>query len=176
MCVWMVQKDAATAAAVSRMKTMSQPGTAEADELPWCCICNEDATLRCRGCDGDLYCQRCFRSVSVFPHTCTVCRSAVTRPMPNYLSKQLIDDIFVCCFWYMLPWPIGWTVVALCLWPVCLSVCVCVHTGSCMHMGLPSEAFSNQLAVECFSVWCWSLFINYPVGTQICSAKDHYVH
>lgn len=26
----------------------------------WCIICNDDATLRCLGCDGDLYCQNCW--------------------------------------------------------------------------------------------------------------------
>ncbi|PSN63461.1 hypothetical protein BS50DRAFT_577204 [Corynespora cassiicola Philippines] len=26
----------------------------------WCIICSDDATLKCIGCDGDLYCQKCW--------------------------------------------------------------------------------------------------------------------
>lgn len=37
--------------------------TAETEELPWCTICNEDAIVRCKGCDGELFCRTCFKEV-----------------------------------------------------------------------------------------------------------------
>ena len=53
------------------------------EELPWCCICNDDATLRCYDCDDDLYCERCFRDghqqFHLFDHKYVV----FTRPTQN---------------------------------------------------------------------------------------------
>ncbi|KAK6336458.1 hypothetical protein TWF696_002010 [Orbilia brochopaga] len=42
-------------------KTIKQQVDDLADDVEhWCCICNEDATLKCLGCDDDLYCTACF--------------------------------------------------------------------------------------------------------------------
>lgn len=40
----------------------TSPTTADLDAQisTWCVICNADATLRCIGCDGDLYCRDCW--------------------------------------------------------------------------------------------------------------------
>ena len=35
-------------------------GLTDEDIETWCIICNDDATLRCIGCDGDLYCSNCW--------------------------------------------------------------------------------------------------------------------
>ena len=37
------------------------PTYTEEDIDSWCCICNEDGEVRCLGCEGDIYCQNCWR-------------------------------------------------------------------------------------------------------------------
>jgi hypothetical protein len=46
----------------STTKSSTKPSVNPTDEEidTWCIICNDDATLRCIGCDGDLYCANCW--------------------------------------------------------------------------------------------------------------------
>ncbi|KAH8883830.1 hypothetical protein GQ53DRAFT_786611 [Thozetella sp. PMI_491] len=44
-----------------------RPGYTDEDQKTWCTVCLEDATIRCLGCDDDVYCARCFREMHVGP-------------------------------------------------------------------------------------------------------------
>jgi hypothetical protein len=50
---------------VSRLTSTTKYTDDDADS--WCTVCLEDATLRCLGCDGDVYCTRCWREMHVGP-------------------------------------------------------------------------------------------------------------
>ena len=52
---------APTAAPSTRKPTMQSPGFSDKDIESWCVICCANATVRCFGCDGDLYCWGCWR-------------------------------------------------------------------------------------------------------------------
>ncbi|PWN42228.1 hypothetical protein IE81DRAFT_140821 [Ceraceosorus guamensis] len=72
------ERDLSSFSALARLDTkkLSAPGTGpskgadikqskqgneeEEDMEGWCCICNEDASLQCVGCDSDPYCSQCW--------------------------------------------------------------------------------------------------------------------
>ncbi|KAL2165350.1 hypothetical protein VTH06DRAFT_647 [Thermothelomyces fergusii] len=59
-----------SAAAVPVGKDLLRPGRdadADADGPTWCVVCLGDAAVRCVGCDGDVYCARCWRDMHVGP-------------------------------------------------------------------------------------------------------------
>lgn len=45
----------------------SKTGYTDDDVDSWCTVCLEDATLRCLGCDDDVYCTRCWREMHIGP-------------------------------------------------------------------------------------------------------------
>lgn len=47
----------------SSRHTTNDDDSGPADELPFCCICSEDAAVRCHDCDKDLFCNRCLREI-----------------------------------------------------------------------------------------------------------------
>ncbi|OIW25965.1 hypothetical protein CONLIGDRAFT_513435 [Coniochaeta ligniaria NRRL 30616] len=42
-------------------------GYTDEDQKTWCVVCLEDATIKCIGCDDDVYCGRCWRDMHVGP-------------------------------------------------------------------------------------------------------------
>lgn len=44
----------------TELETKDMSNIQDPEELPWCTICNEDASKRCLGCAGDLFCTKCF--------------------------------------------------------------------------------------------------------------------
>lgn len=45
----------------------SKTNYTDEDMDSWCTVCLEDATLRCLGCDDDVYCTRCWREMHIGP-------------------------------------------------------------------------------------------------------------
>ncbi|KAF2436612.1 hypothetical protein EJ08DRAFT_691772 [Tothia fuscella] len=44
----------------TKSKSSNFPKFTDEDIESWCIICSDDATLKCLGCDGDLYCGNCW--------------------------------------------------------------------------------------------------------------------
>lgn len=54
-------------AAGTTRRAGARVGYTDEDQKTWCIVCLEDATIRCVGCDDDVYCGRCWREMHVGP-------------------------------------------------------------------------------------------------------------
>jgi hypothetical protein len=52
---------AALTGGTQRQTGATSPDDAEDPTENWCIICYDDATIKCYGCDGDLYCANCWK-------------------------------------------------------------------------------------------------------------------
>ncbi len=50
-----------TKTTLSNQKKPGKPQFTDEEIDSWCVICSDDATVRCIGCEGDLYCAKCWR-------------------------------------------------------------------------------------------------------------------
>ncbi|KAK3845202.1 MAG: hypothetical protein J3R72DRAFT_38458 [Linnemannia gamsii] len=64
-------------------------GGVDDDENPdnWCCMCNEDATWTCSGCDNDYYCEECFRESHIGPEADWEMKKHRPRPFVKASAK-----------------------------------------------------------------------------------------
>ncbi|KAF9337680.1 hypothetical protein BGZ91_009310 [Linnemannia elongata] len=53
----------------------------------WCCMCNEDATWTCPGCDNDNYCEECFRESHIGPEADWEMKKHRPRPFVKASAK-----------------------------------------------------------------------------------------
>jgi len=59
----------------------------------WCIICQDDATVKCLGCDGDLYCAQCWKEGHMGPgKSMLFCHSTRENKSQTATSNILISD------------------------------------------------------------------------------------
>ena len=71
-------------------------GSTVRDEEAWCVVCLEDGTMRCAGCEGDVFCARCWRDMHVGPsawqdarsHPWTKLKRKETPPSPRVWNSS----------------------------------------------------------------------------------------